>query len=190
MNLSPPHGAPAELVSGTREEEAKLWQGFVGTCDLCDLGHFASPPLAFVQFKDGLWSFDVYTLRIFEGLSFRGRAVSPLWFYVIFCFEQQGDIPVAPYCSTLIYYMHTQSAHFHPLPAPHVWLTEGTVYIYFIYVYCVYFILFDEMKTDEPGEMERLTLQISVMNNPNLGWVVSNIWDGLFQTRLHQASKK
>ena len=52
-NLSPPHGAPAELVSGTREEEAKLWQGFVGTCDLCDLGHFASPPLAFVQFKDG-----------------------------------------------------------------------------------------------------------------------------------------
>ena len=52
-NLSPPHGAPAELVSGTREEEAKLWQGYVGTCDLCDLGHFASPPWHLYSSKMG-----------------------------------------------------------------------------------------------------------------------------------------
>lgn len=159
---------------GTREEEAKLWQGFVGTCDRPVTLVTLPPPLAFVHFKDGFWNFDVYTLRIFEGLSFRGRAVSPLWFYVIFCFEQQGDIPVAPYCSTLIYCMHTQSAHFHPLPAPHVWLTEGTIYIYINI--CTVYILFDEMKTDEPGEMERLTLQISVIK-------IIPIWDGLFQTR-------
>ena len=47
-------------------------------------------------------------------------------------------------------------------------------------MYTVY-ILFDEMKTDEPGEMGRLTLQISVMNNPNLGWVVPNTFASSIQ---------